>query len=358
MVANLGGATATSAAVMVISLTCMLASSALAADCVVRGEQVDVSDIRVRVRGEQDLQVRLSGLAVVAKMSPDGNALLEVNKPISFRGVASQVPYSVRAPVDAENGLVRLWPGARLARAMAAGGFVEATVAMDPGEDWPDDREGADEWIQPVRLPCATLSLDVVGEAHSAGEAVDQGTSESVPVTWHPRHNATSVKLFAAARSDAPLVTLATTRCKGHCLPLSQIEDRGPWVRVARMGDRARVVGWVPRSELERTEGPHDALTTRDPSDSGRNAAAVVRRRGGSSEKVYEGPATVNIGTAVYARRGLGRWATVRKSGPFEVRWVTGQKWARLVSMPGISVTSGAAWVPAAALSLPRDKPR
>jgi hypothetical protein len=255
--------------------------------------------------------------------TPGARTPIRVRGAISFSASASSLWYDVARTVETSDGLVKLHRGARLAHVRAAGDDVVGALVLNDGSGVPGEPA---ESAAPVRVPCAALRLGVTYEDVEPTTLGD-GT------WWQTRNAPARIELHARPDRSSPAVVVAAHAGSRVPLVFARVETRGTWMRIARSGAYALVTGWVPVAELDQTpQAPGSAGGGRW---HGPGLGGHGRR---ARPALYEGPARIAAGTAVYAEPGRGAWARVEAGGGlFKVRYEKGDTWAEVIEIPGVA---------------------
>jgi hypothetical protein len=329
------------ATVVITTLVAGGPGSAEAHACVVAGRQLTLggdADLTVQPPGADPFGVRwLQTQHIKATIPAISGAPtpLRVRGAISFNATAAWLWYDVAKTVETSDGMVKLYRGARVAEAHAAGDGVLGAVVMNDGSGVPGEPA---ESATPVRVPCSALVLGV------DDEQVDEAISGD-GTWWQTRGVPARIQLHA--RPDPNAVALLVAAHAGSRVPLvfRRVEVRGSWMRVARTGAHAVVTGWTRVAELEptpRAPGSQGGGPIQGPGLWGQG------RR--SKTPFYEGPARIAVGTTIYAEQGHGPWARVERGDElFKIRYDEGDTWAEVIEIPGVLGPDIRAYVPVSA---------
>jgi len=119
------------------------------------------------------------------------------------------------------------------------------------------------------------------------------------------------------------------------------------WKFVERTGEGVSVTGWMRRSDLKKSA--EDVGIGRSGGCSGDHAGGQWSEGwgpGGRPPNLYEGPATVIAGSAVFSDPPKGEWAVFTAEGSVRVRYVPGEKWVTLREVPGLDGSPpGSPWL-------------
>ncbi|GAB5549653.1 MAG: hypothetical protein RLO52_32640 [Sandaracinaceae bacterium] len=327
-------------ALAVLFLLALPASAA--ADCEVTGV-ASIERLRVRLPGQ-----RLRTLAVT-----DTPVAVRPGRGNRYRDVRVLAPFAFAARTDAPI------PWTVPTPELVAGGVLWLTPAVDL-EDVREDREGegvtvraqvdAGVWIGRIHLPCGAV-------------AVGHGESGPPPPAWHsqgPRWMPQHDRMWITAEpGEGPSVRLDAP--EGLSTPMVEIERRDGWVRVvARFSSGAMIRGWVRHVDLRAAE---DARVVERPfrRSTEHSRHALCRRRPPRQDE-YVGPAHITVGTLVHTSRDGTEWASVSEPSIFTVSWRPGDRWVRVVHVPGLrgdgrcAEVIRRAWVPRSAVSLQGER--
>lgn len=342
-----------------VVIGCLLAAQgrSVAQPCTVSGRDVSLEGpVTVTPRSGSAFEVNVVGARVEARVPVHGTAiLLNLRGALSFRGQVQELDFTIAKTTPAEQGMVRLLPGARLVNARRSGGAVLATAILYSG-DGNIAGAPADEVVQAVRVPCAKLTLDAVEASAELEPCTAAGDQTWWQVSNHPEH----LELRARPSADAAAISVRAASCAGAapCMQFERIQERGAWMKVRRHGEHVCVAGWVLRAELAPVPAAaagesHDYLPPARSTDETGEMVYVD----GAEASSYHGPARIKVGTVVHecSVEG-GPWATVAKADGFEVHFVRGERWARLVEVPGLAGAELSACVPVASLVLPKAR--
>jgi hypothetical protein len=239
-------------------------------------------------------------------------AELEVEGVLRFQGTSSAVPFALAHDVSAAGGMVTLSASSDVSRVRSAGADIALTAALGYGVS-----------VRALRVSCDALAL---GPPASPQPGSDSTTPEGDGTYWVPRGH---TLVFRSAPS-------AGSRADVHAeipvlLSMTRLAHRAGWSRLAWGGvGGARIDGWVIDSALRPM--PLGSLSSA-PSGVG-HAGCLDRRVGGT--RLYRGPATVAIGTTVFAERGRGEWATVAREATVTVVRFADDPWVQVVEIEGL----------------------
>ena len=124
--------------------------------------------------------------------------------------------------------------------------------------------------------------------------------------------------------------------------------------------DGAMIRGWVRHVDLRAAE---DARVVERPfrRSTEHSRHALCRRRPPRQDE-YVGPAHITVGTLVHTSRDGTEWASVSEPSIFTVSWRPGDRWVRVVHVPGLrgdgrcAEVIRRAWVPRSAVSLQGER--
>ena len=308
------------------------ASSALAQECVVSGKQVVLDSVVVHPANAEPFEVSIGQVPNTARIRARAGqpAEIDVAGAIAFKGTAKSVWYTIATPIETNGGVMRLSPGAHLVDA-GDGDGVNGSVVMY-AEDVLEGGEGKepDETVGPVHVLCNALTLDWLDIDAEVPSASD-GTC------WTPRRGAARLELRSSPSMSADVLTYGVLHsdCDG-CVVVEGIERRGDWLHVGRTGERSYVSGWVRRAELEKIQDGEcpPSRVYGCLGDHGAGEHGVSHR--GAPKELYEGPVRLRRNTAIFTEPDGSPWAAVERDDTFRVRYVRGDAWAQLTSIPGL----------------------
>jgi len=311
--------------------------------CTVEGDHIQFGspawdfdqDVIVRPAGGRPFRltyVSARHLRAEVPARPGDRTNLEVHGLIAFAGTTEPLSYVVAQQVEAADGMVRLYPWARMTRARSDGADVVGSIMV----------HGPEETVEQVRVPCGAVALKLRVPAADRELIAGDGT------WWKPRGHVRRFVLRARPQDDAPTISLAIQGSSGQPdrLSFKRLSVRGEWTQIAREGFRVVAIGWARTAALQRL--------TEAPSGGGGGGGPVPglgdHRYGPSHDpRVYLGPAHVVVGTTIFAGRGEQPWATVEKDG-VSLIVDRGDGWVRILRIPGIEGQDVPAFVTAAAV--------
>lgn len=326
--------------------------------CRVAGNRVELSDVMVRSSAGESFRVDVSGYlpdahgasaVAVLPESPAGVTRVDVTGAIAFRGTRKNPLLALREPRTTSSGAVLLEAGAVVTKAWTRGAAVIATVpfAVDDPERLSRGLDVA-EAITNVPLPCEALTLDLPTATDDGTTAFASffGDFTDLPPVVRLRKSALRVVLRDGPAWSAK--TLAVSRSVGQ--PPSEftfwrLAESGAWTKVFHTGsgwaNRVGVFGWLPTAALESADTYAVDAGTAEPQAGN---CSFFRRGNTQSSWAYDGPATIAVGTPIHTQPARGTWATVREGVPFHVQYRSGDTWAHIDRIPGVSMT--ACWEP------------
>jgi hypothetical protein len=339
---RLSGAAGAAALVSALLITGLW--SIEARGCSVAGEKIEFGDgsdfpgdILVRPRGGDPFRLStVSAERVLVRVPSERRARtsIEVHGVVSFTGTTGPLPYQISRPLEASQGMVRLYPGATLSRAARDHEEVVASVEL----------QRAVETLESVRVPCDALALNVRSEPPGQRLISGDGTY------WRTKGTPRRFALHARPDERAPRIVLAVRNSpeSPEYLSFERLAVRAGWAQVAREGFRVVATGWVPIATLQQVA----TAPSRSGCCYGDSSGTGSWRRGRDPKPFsYEGPAHVAVGTTIFAGKGKGAWAKVEKDAVFKVRYDEGDAWAEILTVPGLAGPEMRAFVQIAAIT-------
>lgn len=185
--------------------------------------------------------------------------------------------------------------------------------------------------VSRVPLPCDALTLDppdrsLVAKKTAPARADGEMVGGLVPVG----------QLLTFAKTPGSRETVLLDQGPWSLTMLDHFKDEGPflrpWTRVRANLHGMTIVGWVARSAVTVPTG------FRGEGGSGHSSSLLgcgtILARG---PKLRIGPATITKDTLVYAAPGREAWATIVRPTGYVVRLVTGEAWATIEKIEGIT---------------------
>jgi hypothetical protein len=301
-------------------------------------------DVTVAAKPEP-FEVSLDGVRIVLSPSTAGAPRVSVRGALAFEGTTPTPEMFPWEPVEVADGVVELGATAVLS---------DATIGDDEVVAKKVDI-GTATVIGTIAIPCRSLTF--AGSGHPA-EAQHRGVNPrplrdpSCPLPC--LSYTTPEELTSRATPDAKdVIVLAGSTI------VSEIDRRGPWVRVVTRDfvhlDGGQLTGWVELAKLKKLPGGFGFTGGRSMGEPMRGGRGPVVAKGPG---VYQGPARIRAGSAVFDDRVAGaQWATVRDGkAEFEVVVRTGEPRAEILKAPGIPYLSRA-WVAGEAVAIASTKP-
>jgi hypothetical protein len=208
--------------------------------------------------------------------------------------------------------VVTLSTSSEVSRVRSAGTDIGLTAALGYGVS-----------VRAIRVPCDALTL---GSPASPQPGSGSPAPEGDGTFWIPRG---STLVFRSAPG-------AGSRADVHAeipvlLSMTRIGHRAGWSRLGWDGSGgARIDGWVIDAAIQPM--PLGSLSG-VPTGVG-HGGCLDGHVGGT--RVYRGPATVAIGTTVFAERERGEWATVAREATVTVVRFGDDPWVEIVEVEGL----------------------
>jgi len=285
--------------------------------------------------GPTSFSLRLDGVRATAQPPPRGTqSAVRAKGVLQFKGHTDHVPYRVKGPLLAADGVVELADWTRIAAVRAKGNHAVVDADLGGGVT-----------IRSLPLPCHAMTV-----APLPKQSAPLSKPKCGETYWHTLEQRWVV--FHALPGHGTRVHVELSRPEDR-LFVCEVDHKGAWLRVA-VADTVHVVGgritgWVPKALFRKVRGTVGFT--------GGTSMPVGRRTRGHATIggtwLYRGPARLKTGAPVYVSPGGAQWATVRDSSiKVEVIIRKGNDWARLVKVPGLKLLNRA-WVPRSAVYLP-----
>jgi hypothetical protein len=306
--------------------------------CAIHGPAAVLDLVLVTPAGEPPIRRGVQGAPAALQLGGPGGRRgvhhVDVGGALAFEGLApAEWAHLVTArPATTASGRVRLARGVPLRDVEGvAAGAATATVEIDRAVRLPR-----------LPLPCAALGLD----EPAAAETLDAPLLGPADGThWVARGQRLAVR---STPGGGDPYTLEVEYAMA--LPLSRVRARGRFAQLDswQPGAAVEIAGWVDEDEVD-SYLPTGA--TREPAVP---EAPAVEPAPPAPRGVYEGPAMIAPGTAVYATAaGRGPWATVRDDRTLTVRWRPSERFVQVVAARGLRGLFGHAFIDRAAVRLP-----
>jgi hypothetical protein len=286
--------------------------------CKVRGKRVEETRVRVASEG-RSFELFVRDVPATAFLGVSGHLTrVEVMSAIAFAGDSVAPPFALSRSVNV-SGVARLDTSVRLKRVRIAPHGVVADVM--PSDD--------DVSLPSATIPCESLTLDAPPVSSNAmrppAGLIDDGL-------WLPK---AGVLTFRPAPDDPRTVVLHVA--KPELVMLSLFEEpesrwQSPWVKAWVDLGGASMTGWVARSaiaEVTNLSGIGGMM--------GSFSDAACGFGSTSSNTEYRGPASLVMGTVVYAEPEKSSWGTVQSVKDVEVVHEAGASWVQIVEANGLS---------------------
>ncbi len=286
----------------------------------IRAPRAHLEGLTVQPEGEPSFQLDVRETAVELRPTDDpASTKVRVRGSFEFDAVGGAVPLRPTKSRPARAVMVTLGTASRLTRPwMTPNGLVVRAQL------------GVHVTIPTLPVTCEDLTVDV------PYRRLEYPVSQQIKGrALFPRRRRMTLSRSPGSRSS--ITVLVEHR---SWLPLRYLGQRDDAVHVeASWRDGARLRGWVAFD---------DVVWGRATSYGGTGGRGVgsCMGLGRSGPHAYNGPASIAIGTQVYARAGASPWATVGQLGPFWVILWSDREWARIMRAPGLGCDLGSqAWV-------------
>ena len=303
--------------------------------CQISGPQANIEPVRVMPAGAPGFELAVRGLPVEATPPRSvGPVAVTVGGVLRFSGVADHVPFRVARRTKAAWGILNLSTDTDVLAVHAAGTGLRVDLSLD----WGGVR------IHDVQLPCDALA---VGYNLTPDEP---RTTEVDGTAWEPVGDS----LVFHATPGSPRRVQVELHDQ---VSFGRIEARGGWYHLHLEGaDRSVLQGWVRRDQVR----PGDHTFHGGARDYG--GIAGCGRGHAKGPNLRFGPASLTPGAWVYAKPGVGAWATVASGAPVVAMQLVGDPWTRLVSVEGLSEQTPCAplthaWILSSAVRFQEDPP-
>jgi hypothetical protein len=313
----------------------MSAGPAAAEVCEIRGQDVTLTSLVVRPPGAAAFELDVEGVPAVARLVGT-DVQVDIAGAIELTAKARPgIWYTVAT--DAEDSMVRMLRGAHLVGQRAQNGTLVGRAVLHARDVLPGEHAQPDELVERVSVACSKLSLDWF----SADVEPEIGGDDTF---WTARGG--TLRLFTLPSERANSVTLHAPSCSGKgCIHVETIERKRGWLKVGARNEHTAVVGWVRTSKVVRV--PDDTLTGYSYGCYGDHGTTAMHAYvGGAAPK----RARIKRGTLLHAEPNIGAWGKVVVEDGYEVRYAPGDAWAMVTRIPGVTLRTGSAYVPVAAL--------
>lgn len=326
-----------------VLLTLFALPAAAGAQCEVTGV-ASIERMRVRIPGERLRTLVTHDMPVAVRPGAGvGFRDVRVLAPIHISGRSdARMPWTAPRPMAFASGVLWMVPGVEIERVAEAhrDGHLEFRAQVDNGV-----------WVSRVEAPCSDLALGS-GETGDLGSAPAWVHATGTP--WMPHDN--SFWLRAAhpvtgvlagppgnvltgpqttRRDPDPSARVRIDAPNGLPRPLIEVERRGEYARVVLPFESgAAVRGWIRAVELRAVTEPLHARPYRRARP---NVPEHTCRTPQPERGQYLGPAHIAAGAIVHTAPEGTAWASADDSDiPVTVAWRSGERWVRIVSVPGL----------------------